>query len=252
MKEAADGYSDEFYRSLDDTSEGSARAILPLVFELAPARSVVDAGCGDCAWLAAALACGAGEILGLEGPWIEEARLKIAPAQLRRVRLDRPFGIERRFDLAMSLEVAEHLPPERAAGFVEELTRLAPLVLFSAAVPGQGGVHHCNEQWPLYWARLFAAHGYRAIDVLRQRVWDDPAVAFWYKQNLLIFADASALAAYPNLAAAAAVSPPQPAALVHPDLYRRALRDAEPRLGRWLKMAPQALRRSLARRMQEG
>ncbi|HEV2302053.1 MAG TPA: class I SAM-dependent methyltransferase [Stellaceae bacterium] len=252
MKTAEEGYSDEFYRSLDETSEVSARAILPLLFELAPVESVVDVGCGDGAWLAVALDCGAGEILGLEGPWIEEARLKIPSARLRRVRLDRPFGIERRFDLAMSLEVAEHLPPDRAAGFVEELTRLAPLVLFSAAVPGQGGVHHLNEQWPFYWARLFAEHGYRAIDALRLRVWDAPAVAFWYKQNVLIFAAPNALAAHPKLAAAAAASSGDPAALVHPDLYCQTLRLAEPGFRRWLEMAPQAVRRSLARRAQEG
>ena len=252
MRAAAEGYSDEFYRSLDETSVGSARAILPLLFELAPASSVVDVGCGDGAWLAAAFDCGARDILGLEGPWIEEARLKIPVARFRRARLDRPFGIERRFDLAMSLEVAEHLPEERAAGFIEELTRLAPLVLFSAAVPGQGGVHHLNEQWPLYWARLFAARGYRAIDALRRRVWDDPAVAFWYKQNLLVFAAPAALAAHPKLAAAAAANPAEPAALVHPDLYRQTLRLAEPGFGRWLKMAPRALKKSLAGRPAEG
>ena len=249
MKAAEEGYSDAFYRSLDETSEGSAKAVLPLLFELAPVASVVDVGCGDGAWLAVALACGVGEVLGLEGPWIEDARLKIAPQRLRRVRLDRPFGLDRRFDLAMSLEVAEHLPPERGESFVEELTRLAPLVLFSAAIPGQGGVHHVNEQWPDYWVRLFAARGYRAIDALRCRVWDDPTVAFWYKQNLLIFAAEPALAAYPKLAAAANAG--APAALVHPELYRQALRLAEPGFGRWLKMAPRALRRSLVRRSQE-
>jgi SAM-dependent methyltransferase len=251
MSGADTGYSDEFYRSLDATSQVSARAILPLLFDLAPVESVVDVGCGDGAWLAVALDCGARDILGLEGPWIEEARLKIAPQQLRRVQLDRQFGIERRFDLAMSLEVAEHLPPERAAGFVAELTRLAPLVLFSAAVPGQAGVHHVNEQWPAYWAQLFAAHGYRPIDVLRYRVWNDPAVAFWYKQNLLLFAASSALARFPKLAAAAAASPEDPIALIHPDLYRRRLREAQPSLGRWLKMAPRAVRKSLARRAGE-
>lgn len=249
---AGEGYSDEFYRSLDATSEISARKILPLLFELAPVESVVDVGCGDGAWLAAALDCGARDILGLEGPWIEEARLKLPPERLRRVRLDRPFGIERRFDLAMSLEVAEHLPAERAAGFIEELARLAPLVLFSAAVPGQGGVHHLNEQWPGYWARLFLERGYRAIDGLRQRVWDDPAVAFWYKQNLLLFADPNALDAYPKLAEAARSSAAEPAALVHPDLYRRTLRQAEPGFGRWLKMAPAAVKKSLAGRPEEG
>jgi len=241
-------YSEAFYRALDPTAEASARRILPLLLDLAPVASIVDVGCGDGGWLAAARALGIEDVLGVDGPWIGEAALKIPIANFHRARLDQPLAIARRFDLAVSLEVAEHLPPERAAPFVTELTRLAPLVLFSAAVPAQGGVQHLNEQWPAYWARLFAERGYRAIDALRCRLWDDPAIVYWYKQNLLLYADATALAAHPALAAAAAVTPEEPIALIHPDLYRSLARRAQPGLGRWLKMAPAVLRRSLARK----
>ena len=211
-----------------------------------PVRSVVDLGCGDGGWLAVfATLCGA-EVLGIAGPWIKVSQLKIDLARFRRGALDRPLGIERRFDLALALEVAEHLPPDRAAGFVAELTSLAPVVLFSAAIPGQGGVNHVNEQWPAYWARLFAAHGYRAIDNLRSEIWNDTSVTWWYKQNILLFANLEALAAHPKLAAAAGDG--EPRALVHPEPYQRSLRQSRPRLSRWLKMAPAVLRRSFTRR----
>jgi len=241
-------YGDAFYRFLDVTSEASARRVLPLLFELAPVASIVDVGCGDGGWLAAARAAGIDDILGLDGPWIDDAALKIPLANFRRARLDEPLAIARRFAVAVSVEVAEHLPPGRAAAFVAELTELAPLVLFSAAVPGQGGTEHVNEQWPGYWAGLFAARGYRAIDAFRHRLWDDAAVAYWYKQNLLLYADAAALAASPALAAAAAATPREPIALVHPDLYNAMARRAQPRIGRWLKMAPDVVRRSLVRK----
>jgi SAM-dependent methyltransferase len=244
-------YGDDFYRLLDATAEASARRVLPLLFKFVRPRSIVDVGCGDGGWLAVALACGIDDVLGVEGPWIEDARLKIPLDRVRRARLDEPIPIERRFDLALSLEVAEHLPPPRAPSLVEELTRFAPLVLFSAAIPGQGGVEHKNERWPLYWAGLFARHGYQAVDGLRFRLWDDSEVAFWYKQNLLLFAAADALAANPALAALAAPAPSGPIAVVHPELYRRTLRLSRPRLGRWLKMAPQVLRRSVRSRAEE-
>ena len=249
---AAAPYSEAFYGALDRTAEISARHILPLVFDLVPIASIVDVGCGDGGWLAAAQEFGITDVLGLEGPWIDAAALKIPAGQFRRVRLDQPFALDRRFDLAISLEVGEHLPAERAADFVGELVRLAPVILFSAAIPGQGGVHHLNEQWPAYWAGLFAACGYRVIDVLRYRLWADPAVAYWYKQNLLLFATGAALGMHPALAAAAAASPVEPIALIHPDLYDRATRLAQPRLGRWLKMAPRVLQRSLRPKRRTG
>ncbi len=251
MRQAATAsapYGDDFYRYLDATAEASARRVLPLLFELIRPQSIVDVGCGDGGWLAVARENGIGDILGLEGPWIDEKRLKIPLSAFKRTRLDEPLPIQRRFDLALSLEVAEHLPPERAPGLVAELSRLAPVVLFSAAIPGQGGVDHKNEQWPRYWAELFSCGGYRAIDRLRFRLWEDPAVAFWYKQNLILFASEDALAANPSLAEASRLSPGGPIALVHPELFCRMLRLSEPRLGRWLKMMPRALRRSLSGR----
>jgi hypothetical protein len=92
-----------------------------------------------------------------------------------------------RYDLAISLEVAEHLPPTAAAGFVSLLADLSDFVLFSAAVPGQGGVGHVNEQWPDYWISLFAGHGYSCLDVIRKRIWDDESIPLWYRQNILLF-----------------------------------------------------------------
>jgi SAM-dependent methyltransferase len=236
-------YGDSFYRDLDATAAPSARRIVPLLLELAALRSAVDIGCGDGGWLSVLAEHGVSDILGLDGPWVPEARLKIPVASFRRARLDAPLAVERRFDLAISLEVAEHLPPERAADFVRALTALAPLVLFSAAIPGQGGVDHLNEQWPSYWAGLFAGRDFRAIDIVRATVWNDPQVTWWYKQNILLYAAPEALARHPRLAAAAAAAPPEPLPLVHPELFAQARRRAEPGFGRWLKMLPGILRR---------
>lgn len=238
-------HAPEFYRAPDATVEASARRIVPLLLGLVSVRSVVDVGCGDGGWLTAFSAHGIEDVLDLDGPWVEEALLKIPRTRCRQVRLDSPLDLDRRFDLVASLEAAEHLPEGRAQAFVADLARLSPVVLFAAAVPGQGGVHHINEQWPGYWARLFAGYGFRAADVLRARLWNEADVAYWYKQNLLLFASQEALDRTPRLAAAAAGSPEEPLPLIHPELFALVARLARPRMGRWLKMAPEVMRRTL-------
>jgi Methyltransferase domain len=241
------GYSDQFYRDLENTALPSARRIVPIVVDLIAPQSVVDLGCGDGSWLSVFREHGASRILGFDGEWVDERRLRIPLADFRRAKLDRPVVADGRFDLAMSLEVAEHLPESRAAGFVADMTTLAPVVLFSAAIPEEGGLHHVNERWPSYWAELFAAQGFRAVDILRWRVWNDPRVTWWYKQNLLLFAHDDALARHPRLQAALAAAPQEPIAVVHPDRFVDAVRLTRPRFGRWLKMAPDVVRRSLRR-----
>ncbi len=231
-------YDTAFYADLKNTAGPSAGIITPIVQDLVHARRVVDVGCGDGSWLAAFKACGAETILGLDGDWLDEALLRIPPENFQRADLFAPISLPDRYDLAMSLEVAEHLPVDRAASFVGDLVRLAPVVLFSAAIPLQEGPNHINEQWPSYWAGLFAAHGYVPVDAVRMRVWNDPDVTWWYKQNTLIFADEDKLADYPPLLEAHRISGGQVRDLVHPDKYRHLAKRAQPDLGRWLKMFP--------------
>jgi SAM-dependent methyltransferase len=241
-------YEAAFYRELDLSADVSARQIIPRLRAMMTIGSVVDIGCGAGGWLAEFRRAGITDVLGVDGPWVEDSLLKIPLANFQRARLDAPFVIPRRFSLAMSLEVAEHLPEDKAPEFIAQLAELAPVVLFSAAVPGQGGVHHFNEQWPSYWTRLFSRHGFRAIDALRQSLWNEREVAYWYKQNLMFFASPAGLETHPNLAAAAKLTPAEPLALVHPELFDLVLRRARPGFGRWLKMAPAAVRRSLRRK----
>jgi hypothetical protein len=63
---------------------------------------------------------------------------------------------------------------------------LAPAVLYSAAIPRQGGENHINEQWQSWWVERFRNHGYAAIDCVRNRIWNDHEVEWWYVQNILL------------------------------------------------------------------
>jgi SAM-dependent methyltransferase len=193
-------YTPKFFGWAVDRTRSSAEAIVPLVLERVHPRSVVDVGCGIGVWLEAFATHGVDDYLGVDGPWVPHEALLIPEERFVAARLDSPLDLGRRFDLAVALEVAEHLPEHRAAGFVANLARLAPCILFSAAIPHQGGTDHLNEQWLDYWAEFFAAHGYAAVDGIRPVIWSDPDVLPFYRQNVVIFAMPDFVAQRPLLA----------------------------------------------------
>jgi SAM-dependent methyltransferase len=180
-------YDDHFFKEIDREGLASARVIVPLVRELLNCDSVVDVGCGRGAWLRVFLEHGTSEAVGYDGVYVDKSQLLIPREYFRDADLSRPFSVAGRFDLAVCLEVAEHLPSSMAAPLVSTLCGTAPAVLFSAAVPGQGGTQHLNEQWPRYWESLFKKQGYVRLDAIRPAVWREPSVAWWYKQNVFLF-----------------------------------------------------------------
>jgi SAM-dependent methyltransferase len=249
-------YTGDFYNRLRDGVERSAQAIVPIVLELTGARIVVDVGCGSGQWLKHFKLNGITQVLGIDGSWVTSHEL--AEGEFQSADLTGPFRSDRTFDLAVSLEVAEHLPPGSAATFVESLVRLAPVVMFSAAIPEQGGVDHLNEQWQDYWAGLFEQHGYVPVDAIRPRVWSDPTGDSWYVQNTLLYVDRRYLDRYPRLADAARQTSPDRLAVVHPRHYRARLIAADSMYGkpdpnRWalstlLKIAPTVFLNAVSRR----
>jgi hypothetical protein len=132
--------------------------VLPIVFELCRPRSAIDVGCLFGAWAAECRRLGVDEVVAVDGGYVSVSDLLIPGDAFLAHDLNQPLRLERKFDLAISLEVAHYLPESRAGGFVADLCELAPMVLFSAAIPHQGGIGHVSEQWP-GWAERFAEHG---------------------------------------------------------------------------------------------
>lgn len=215
----ATNYKNNFYEEMKDASLTSARAVVPLVMEFVKPTSVVDIGCGTGNWLKAFTENGVKQITGVDGSWVNEEILVIPKEHFVSKDIEHTFTFDEKADLAMSLEVAEHVPAPFAADLVRVLTSIAPVVFFSAAIPLQGGVHHVNEQWPEYWAKLFEERGYIPVDCLRRRTWDDKRVSFFYSQNMFIYVARDAVSRYPRLAEEIAAGFSSTPALVHPSKY---------------------------------
>jgi len=211
-----------FKLSFNSNSPGSlrsARVVVPLLRGLLHPSSVIDVGCGGGSWLLAFRENGVLELLGVDGRWIDKKVFRLEPELLQYQDLTKSFDVGRRFDLANCLEVAEHLPAEAAPVLVENLVRLAPVVSFSAAIPGQYGLHHVNCQWPEYWTTLFSRHSYRPVSMLGWQIWDNKEVAWWYRQNLMLFASERYLEQHPDLLSRAAPPADIPAHFIHPDCF---------------------------------
>lgn len=235
-----EAYPEAFYSTSWQRASRSARRVVPLLMRLVAPRSAVDVGCGAAAWLEVLRESGVDDVLGVDGAHVT-GLLRIPPALFHAHDLSLPLRLPRRFDLALSLEVAEHLPPTEAERFVGDLVALAPVVGFSAAIPGQGGTRHVNEQWPEYWAALFRARDYLVVDCLRPRIWHDPDVEFFYAQNMLLFVAAAELERYPGLKAEEERRRGEPLARVHPQRWAAALDPRRQRLsaqasGLWIAL----------------
>lgn len=175
----------------DDEVPGSVRAaerLVPLILEtLGQIRSVVDLGGGTGAWLRKFRACGVETVLLIDCPEVE-SHLLIERSSFSPADLNKKFpNMTSRFDLAVCVECAEHLLPDRAPSLIEWLSSVSDRVVFSAAIPGQGGKGHVNEQLPSYWTSLFSRYGFVRRDVLRRDIINDTTVPPWYRQNILLF-----------------------------------------------------------------
>lgn len=212
-------YSHNFYKDKQQETLYPANTIIQLALDILPGtRSVVDFGCGVGAWLAAIKDRGIDDIQGFDGPWVDQNLLAIPAENFKRVDLAGEIRLDRKFDLAISLEVAEHLPEKSATTFVNSITNAADFILFSAAIPLQGGTHHVNEQWQDYWAALFNKQGYATLDIIRPAIWNDEKIPYWYKQNILLFVKIERLAEL-KLSQPEPDRQPMPLRLVHPDIY---------------------------------
>jgi SAM-dependent methyltransferase len=212
-------YTTDFYSTFQEGSRNSAKQIIPLLKEYFDINSVVDIGCGIGTWLSACKDLGITDLLGVDGDYVNRDQLLIEQNQFAAFDIAKKIDINRKFNLAISLEVGEHLPHKSAENYVKSLVNLSDVILFSAAIPYQGGENHVNCQWPEYWAALFAIENYCVVDLVRKRVWKNPLVEHWYAQNVLLFVQADYLKRNELLLREYELTYQSQLSLVHPKRY---------------------------------
>jgi hypothetical protein len=182
-----DFYNEEFFSSLSASSVKSATEVIPVILNYFRPHSVVDLGCGTGAWLSVWEKNGVTDILGIDGEYINAEQLLIQKDKFMKADLESKIILPKKYELAMSLEVAEHIKPEHAEDFIHSICNMSDVVLFSAAIPHQEGILHYNEQYPGYWINLFARHDFSPYDCIREKIWNNNIINACYRQNMLFF-----------------------------------------------------------------
>lgn len=176
-----------YIHTTDTHNTKAAEAFIPMLFEqIGVPTSVVDVGCGIGTWLCVFKEKGIKNILGIDGDNVDPKLMQIEQHEFRIHDLSKTLQLNTHYDLALCLEVAEHLPEAYSDVLVGTLCKLADRILFSAALPSQGGQNHCNEQPFEYWKSKFNQKGYVFKDVFRSKIWNDTRIDCWYRQNMFL------------------------------------------------------------------
>jgi SAM-dependent methyltransferase len=214
-------YNEEFYDTQSKGSNSSAEFFAGTLQKVFRPTSVVDFGCGHGSWLRAFGRHGAKTLLGFDGPWVQQEdmhdpNIRFVGVDLSEKMIDN-YG---KFDLAISLETAEHLNPNASRVFIENIANHADVVIFGAAYEHQGGTNHINERKHTFWAQIFSELGYAPYDLFRPLAWGNPEVDFWYQQNTFLFVkESSDLQRNLKTKGILPIQNPEFMNCIHPELY---------------------------------
>ncbi len=179
----------KYIHSEDIHNNHAAKELIPILKNLFNIKDVLDVGCGIGTWLSEFKKQGIKTILGVDGEYVNKDLLykNITPEEFKSFDLNKSFDCNQKYSLVLSLEVAEHIEEKNARTFIHNLSNHGDNILFSAAIPFQGGQNHINEQRPDYWIKIFKSYGYNVYDIIRPLIWDNSKIFWWYKQNTFLF-----------------------------------------------------------------
>jgi len=168
----------------------SPREIVPTLIELFAPQSVVDVGCGIGTFLSCFKDAWVQSVYWVDWDWVETDLVSkyLDDSEFGAHDIGADLSLDIRYDLVLSLEVAEHIDESYADTYIKNLISAWNVIIFSAAIPWQWWQNHVNEQWIWYWQEKFLQHWYHMHDILRPIFWDNPKIFWWYRQNIVVFA----------------------------------------------------------------
>ncbi|WIH87730.1 methyltransferase domain-containing protein [Brachyspira pilosicoli] len=188
LNELQNIYDQKFYTAGSNYNYRSAKLILPILFKYYKPESVIDIGCGIGSWLRAMLEFYISNIHGVDCNKVDEEYLLVPRKYIEIDNLESHINYSnKKYDLAISVEVAEHLDNSSSENFIKMLTSYSNVILFSAGIPYQSGVNHINCQSPDFWYKIFNSLGYVCFDFRHElmNMWEN--VTPPYAQNLLLY-----------------------------------------------------------------
>ena len=181
-------YNEEFIAKSTEDSLRSANVIVPYLINIFHPSSVVDFGCCAGAWLSVFAKDSKIDIFGVDGEYIDKSKLLINKECFMPTDFESEIpALPHHYDMALCLEVAEHLSDEAGKRLIRRLCQAADVIVWSAAIPQQGGTNHINERWPTHWEKEFKKYDLYANDDIRREFWNDRRVGFCIRQNILTY-----------------------------------------------------------------
>lgn len=231
-------YNEKFFKGIRNSSYVSAKEIVPIILKIFKPKSVIDLGCATGAWLKVFTELGIEKIVGVDGSYVDYNELEIPKENFITHDLSKEFKYNKKFDLAISLEVAEHLPEASAEIFVKSLTNLSDIIVFSAAVPNQGGTHHINEQWPEFWIDIFKRNNFTVFDCIRKRIWNNKYISWYYAQNIFVYVRNNCINQYEELLSESNEN--KMYSVIHPRFYLTSIENYS--FGNLIKLIPRTFK----------
>ncbi len=192
-------YHQSFYDSVSARAEKTAQITRELISSFLTPESLIDIGSGDGVWTFTYLS-GFSNLNAtvVDLPETQFKFINNLSSRVHVIQQDFELGVNLPssiFDLAICVEVIEHLSPRAAQELISYICKHSKVVLFSGATKGQGGTHHINENTQSFWIESMVNRGMKAYDVVRPVLSGEKEVPSYYKNNIFLYVNESLLGA---------------------------------------------------------
>lgn len=206
-------YSKDYYSIHDENSYKSATVILNQLSNYISPSSIIDWGCGSGTWCKAAIEIWNVSIIGIDQHDFDGYQMYISQSNYRKEDIRKEIWVNK-VELAICVEVIEHIDEYYEDAVIDNICSCSDTILFSGALPFQGGTGHINEKPYSYWVKKFRERGYNLDDRIRRDIWDNSDVEIWYRNNIMLLKKVKTIK----------IQEQYPLDIIHPDMLYRILK----------------------------